>query len=265
MRTILNPAEDSNLDSSVMRTELQTLEEEIAHTTTGHDHDGSDSKTVDHTNLTSKGTNTHSQIDTALSRLADTSGTNTGDQTIPVKATGAEINTGTDDAKFATAKAITDSNVAFTSDIPTKASGSDITTGTDDAKFLTSKALADATTGKLGDSWTSYSATIGGFTGTPTQTIKYFRLGKIVFMSIYITGTSNATTFTVSLPVQAATNMQNEFAFKATDNGTLQSSPGMVEVNGSDTSISFYKTFNAGSWTNSGTKACSAFIIYESI
>jgi hypothetical protein len=34
------------------------------------------------------------------------------------KATGAEINTGTDDAKYITAKAITDSNVAFLSDIP---------------------------------------------------------------------------------------------------------------------------------------------------
>ncbi len=37
------------------------------------------------------------------------SGTNTGDQTLPVKATGAEIDTGTDDAKFATAKALADS------------------------------------------------------------------------------------------------------------------------------------------------------------
>lgn len=38
------------------------------------------------------------------------SGTNTGDQTLPVKATGAELDTGTDDAKFATAKAINDSH-----------------------------------------------------------------------------------------------------------------------------------------------------------
>lgn len=36
-------------------------------------------------------------------------GTNSGDQTVPVKATGAEIDTGTDDAKFATPKAIEDS------------------------------------------------------------------------------------------------------------------------------------------------------------
>ena len=38
----------------------------------------------DHQQLSSIGTNTHAQIDTALSRLANTSGTNTGDQTIPV-------------------------------------------------------------------------------------------------------------------------------------------------------------------------------------
>ena len=66
----------------------------------------------------------------------------------PVKATGAELNTGTDDAKFATAKALADSDYAKTSDIPavpTKAAGSDINTGTDDAKFVTAKAIADST------------------------------------------------------------------------------------------------------------------------
>ena len=45
-----------------------------------------------------------------VSNTANISGTNTGDQTLPVKATGAEIDTGTDDAKFATAKAIADSH-----------------------------------------------------------------------------------------------------------------------------------------------------------
>jgi len=38
------------------------------------------------------------------------SGTNTGDQTLPVKASGSEVDTGTDDAKFVTAKAINDSH-----------------------------------------------------------------------------------------------------------------------------------------------------------
>lgn len=42
--------------------------------------------------------------------IGNTSGTNTGDQTLPLKASGAELDTGTDDAKFATAKAIKDAH-----------------------------------------------------------------------------------------------------------------------------------------------------------
>ncbi len=52
---------------------------------------------IDHTKLSNIGTNTHAQIDTFI--------TNT------VKASGAEITTGTDDAKFATAKAIKDAGI----------------------------------------------------------------------------------------------------------------------------------------------------------
>ena len=53
--------------------------------------------------------------------IGNTSGTNTGDQTLPVKATGTEINTGTNDEKFATPLAIANSDVAFLSDVTTKA------------------------------------------------------------------------------------------------------------------------------------------------
>jgi len=60
---------------------------------------------------------------------------------IPVKATGAEVTTGTDDAKFATPKALADAGIVVT---PVKATGAEIITGTDDAKFATPKALADA-------------------------------------------------------------------------------------------------------------------------
>ena len=56
-----------------------------------------------------EGLNTKIMTASERDNLANQSGVNTGDQTLPVKATGAEINTGTDDAKFATAKAIKDS------------------------------------------------------------------------------------------------------------------------------------------------------------
>lgn len=57
---------------------------------------------------------TITQVKTDLSL----SGTNTGDQTLPVKATGAEVDTGTDDVKFVTAKALEDSDYIKEADLP---------------------------------------------------------------------------------------------------------------------------------------------------
>jgi hypothetical protein len=52
-------------------------------------------------------------------------------------ATGAEINTATDNVKYVTAKAIEDSTVAKIADIPVKATGVETNLGTNDAKFVT--------------------------------------------------------------------------------------------------------------------------------
>lgn len=67
---------------------------------------GADATTADIADSTNKRYVTDAQ----LTVIGNTSGTNTGDQTLPVKASGAELDTGTDDAKFATAKAINDSH-----------------------------------------------------------------------------------------------------------------------------------------------------------
>ena len=57
-----------------------------------------------------------------------------------LKATGAEVTTGTEDAKIVTPKALKDASIVAL----TKAAGSDIKTGTDDAKYATSKAIKDS-------------------------------------------------------------------------------------------------------------------------
>src|SRR3990167_8816764 len=45
-RTITSPVNDSGLTSSIVRSQLQTLEDEVAGTGSGHDHDGTDSKNL---------------------------------------------------------------------------------------------------------------------------------------------------------------------------------------------------------------------------
>lgn len=82
--------------------------------------------------------------DAEKTKLSNLSGTNTGDQTLPVKASGADIIAGTDDAKFATAKALVDGGVAFLLDLPIVATGAEVDTGTDNAKMVTAKAMKDS-------------------------------------------------------------------------------------------------------------------------
>lgn len=109
-------------------------------------------------------------------------GSLSGTPTIPVKATGAEINTGTDDAKFATAKAIADSDVAFLSDIPSvpvKATGTEINTGTNDTKFATPKAIADSDIAFLSDIPSVPVSSVFGRTGTVTATTNDYTWAQI--------------------------------------------------------------------------------------
>lgn len=69
--------------------------------TAGHNHSGVYAPVL--------GADDNYVTDAEKTKLANLSGTNTGDQTLPVKAIGTELDTGTDDAKFATAKALADS------------------------------------------------------------------------------------------------------------------------------------------------------------
>lgn len=91
--------------------------------------------------------------------------------------------------------------------LPVKASGAEITTGTDDAKFVTAKALADATVSKLGAAWTSWTLSPTNLSiGNGSYSAKYTQIGKSVRCVIQIvfgSTTSVSGSITINLPVTA--------------------------------------------------------------
>lgn len=102
--------------------------------------------------------------------------------------------------------------------IPVKASGAEITTGTDDAKFATAKALKDAGITPITYAEGTFTPAItfsGGNTGITysIQVGSYTRIGNIVFfqLSILLTskGTSTGSLTITGLPVTSAATSDN--------------------------------------------------------
>lgn len=112
------------------------------------------------------------------------------------------------------------------------------------------------------DAWSTWVPVITGFSGTPTATrANYFKIGRIVFIDLLITGTSNATTFTFTLPY-ASEGAGLNLPCRVTDSGTVQAGAGLILLTASSTTADVYKTLVPGAFTNSGTKAAYACFMY---
>ncbi len=88
-----------------------------------------------------------------------------------------------------------------------KATGAEITTGTEDAKIVTPKAIADATVGKLGAAWATWTPSWTNFTkGSATIIARYCQIGKLVTCRLVVTLAADSSVsgvITFSLPVTA--------------------------------------------------------------
>lgn len=117
------------------------------------------------------------------------------------------------------------------------------------------------------DTYSSYTPTFGGFSVSPIVDAHYINMGGMV--NLWITpsvhGTSNATSFTFTLPIASANTIsQNLVAARVTDAGASQTVPGCVIILANSTTANVYKTAQAtAAWTNSGQKSCKINILYE--
>jgi hypothetical protein len=117
--------------------------------------------------------------------------------------------------------------------------------------------------------WFNYSPTLTGFSVNPANAVYRFSLNGKTCTLVQrngTAGTSNATGFTVTLPVTAATITNHAWGCASgylMDNSAAQSSPGLVSIASAGTVVTLYKTLAASAWTGSGTKSCDYQIVYE--
>lgn len=118
--------------------------------------------------------------------------------------------------------------------------------------------------------WLTWVPTLTGFSANPTDTnYRYQIAGSVVRFSFsqQTAGTSNATTFTATLPMAptTATNASwHNMCGSAVDNGSTLTTPARYTITYSGGStMSFYKDTATGTWTNSGGKRAIANGWYE--
>ena len=113
--------------------------------------------------------------------------------------------------------------------------------------------------------WFNHTPTYTGFSADPSDDVfKFCIKGKTCFFyhNEETAGTSNATGFTISLPVTAALKAYG-LLLLTQDNSSVLTTPGRWEVAIGATTATLYKDTATGAWTASGTKRAWLSGFYE--
>ena len=113
--------------------------------------------------------------------------------------------------------------------------------------------------------WFNASASPTGFSSISNNSTRFAVVGRTMTVQFIYQGTSNATTFTFTLPValSASAIVQRVFA-RAIDNNTALTTPGVVELAvSSSTATCDINAVTNGGWTASGTKGLLGVLTYE--
>lgn len=98
----------------------------------------------------------------------------------------------------------------------------------------------------------AYSSSVTGFSGTPTQSVKLMQIGKLGIISAQISGTSNNSSFTFTIPYTA--DGQTNSTARVMDNGTWKTA-GTIEIITNTSTVNVYIDSSGSGFTASGTKA----------
>lgn len=112
--------------------------------------------------------------------------------------------------------------------------------------------------------WFNWASSPAGWSGTPTSVTRYLTVGRMATCWIYVDGTSNASTASLTLPLAANATMVSDLTLPCVcvDNGTFQLDPGRAVFSNS-TTLAFAKTLTGTSFTTSGEKQIDMVLTYQ--
>lgn len=106
---------------------------------------------------------------------------------------------------------------------------------------------------------TAFTPSFTGFSGSPTRRCYYSRVGNMVWVKIYIDGTSNSTALTVSLPFAIDSNSNFDFIPCHSRNNAVNNT-GICNISGS--TLTAFVNPAGDLWTASGSKRLSVQFFY---
>ncbi len=111
--------------------------------------------------------------------------------------------------------------------------------------------------------WFNFAAAVTGYASTTDVITKFAVVGKEVSLWLYIRGTSNATTLTLTLPIAAASGTSNtnwSAIVRIASNAAFASGLAAILTNTSTTVLNVFATAAAGAFANTGIKVLEAGI-----
>lgn len=111
----------------------------------------------------------------------------------------------------------------------------------------------------------NYAPSWGGFSANPTGNGRFYTIGRRCFIKLTPSGngTSNATTLTVSGPVNALQTDNFIGWCSNTDNGSVSTTPGRVASASASSTFNVFKDASNTGWTNTGAKNINMSVDYE--